>query len=517
VSAPAVIEAEDLSIVAGGRTLVAGASFTIRRGEVVLLAGPSGSGKSTLLGFLAGILRAGSGGPEVRGALCVLGRDVLRKPKAARGRVGIVFQDHALFSGLTAARNLSFALDHRRPPLDAAARAAAREEMLRDFGIPGDVKVEALSGGQRQRVAVARALAFTPEVLAYDEPTSGLDPAMRDRVARLIREKGEGTTRLVVTHDVAGLAAIADRVLLIDPATATLREVVPAEAARALAALEPPPVAGPAERGKRRLLARLAGPLAGTGGALLGLLSSVLHLVPVWRSPRWGGRFLLRYLRTVAGPGALLYFLLAGGVIGLVTTFFTFTFLPWRQYTEPLILDDFMAGAGYGLFRILVPLILTILLAARAGAALSADVATRVVGRQTDAMRSFGAEPSRYLLTGALLAFLLGTPLIGFLGFVGARAASAGVFAVMAPDQSLHAWSGMFDRFLHTGSVLPEGWGFVLAKELCAAFGTAAIAYHEGARPKRSPEEVANAITRTVIRATVLTLAIHTAFALFEF
>ncbi|MCU0725043.1 MAG: ABC transporter permease, partial [Planctomycetes bacterium] len=169
------------------------------------------------------------------------------------------------------------------------------------------------------------------------------------------------------------------------------------------------------------------------------------------------------------------------------------------------------------LFRILVPLLLTILLAARAGAALSADVATRVAGRQTDAMRSLGAEPSRYLLTGALWAFLLGTPCLGVLGFLGARAASAAVFAVMAPELSLHAWSGMFDRFLDGESILPTGWGYVLGKELAAAFGTAAIAYHEGARPKRSPEEVASAITKTVIRATVLTLAIHTAFALFEF
>jgi ABC-type transporter Mla maintaining outer membrane lipid asymmetry permease subunit MlaE len=218
----------------------------------------------------------------------------------------------------------------------------------------------------------------------------------------------------------------------------------------------------------------------------------------------------------VAGPAAVLYFLLVGAVIGLVTMFFTFTFLPWRQYTEPLILDDFVAGAGFGLFRILVPLLMAVLLAARAGAAVSADVSTRVAGRQVEAMRAFGAPPARYLRTGALWAFLIGTPLLGIVAFLGARAASAAVFAAMAPDRTLYDFGVMFGRFLGAGA-LPEGTGWVAAKEIVSAFLVAVVAYGEGAREKRSPEEVARAVTRTVIRATALVLLAHAAFAVVEF
>jgi len=263
---------------------------------------------------------------------------------------------------------------------------------------------------------------------------------------------------------------------------------------------------------------RLASVVEGTTRTVEGAALALLALIPRWRSLRWGLRFLGNYLKAVAGPGALLYFLLAGAVIGLVSTYFTFTFLPYRKFTESLILDDLTAAVGFGLHRILVPLIMTLLLAARAGAAVSADVSTRVMARQTDAMESLGVSPPRYLLTGAVGAFLLGAPLIAVISFLGARIASAVVFASMAPDVSLHAWTGMFHRLLDDpGSWLLKGSGWVAAKTLGSAFGIGAIAYFFGIRPKRSPEEVARAITATVIAATVLVLTIHMVFALVEF
>jgi ABC-type multidrug transport system ATPase subunit/ABC-type transporter Mla maintaining outer membrane lipid asymmetry permease subunit MlaE len=511
------IRAEGLAIRAGANPLLENASFRVEPGEVVLLAGPSGSGKTVLLNVLAGLITARTPGFRLEGRLEILGRDVVGAPRASRGRVGVVFQDFALFEGLTAGANVAFAVDHRR---DDANGSASPKRLLHDLGIDEGARVGRLSGGQRQRVAIARALAYAPEILAYDEPTSGLDPAMRDRVAKTIREtsRSSGTTTIVVTHDLGGLLGIADRVVLLDPARRTLVEIAPDEAQAALAALEAPPRTRTPPRTTGRLWRGLVRFLDTSTRTVEGLFTSLLHLVPRWRSPRWGLRFLGGYLRAVAGPSALVYFFLAGAVIGLVATYFTFTFLPYRKFTEDLLLDDLVGALGFGLHRILVPLIMTLLLAARAGAAVSADISTRVAGRQTDAMRSLGAEPPRYLLTGVLWAFVIGTPIIGVLSYVGARAASALVFAVMAPDISLHAWSGMYHRLLDDPDAwLPKGSGWVAAKELCTAFGVAAIAYFQGARPKRSPEAVARAITKTVIWATVLTLSIHVVFALVEF
>jgi ABC-type multidrug transport system ATPase subunit/ABC-type transporter Mla maintaining outer membrane lipid asymmetry permease subunit MlaE len=513
--------AEDLCVRVGGQVLLENAELRIDPGELVLLAGPSGSGKTVLLNILGGLVTTDTPGFTVRGRLAVQGRDVIAEPGWARGKVGLVFQDFALFEGLTAEANVAFALDHRRPALTPDESIATRRDLLKRLDLDGQAKVGTLSGGQRQRVAIARALAFSPEVLAYDEPTSGLDPATRDRVAELIREtaREHETATIVVTHDLAGLTRIADRVLLFDPARRTLEEVPVEESQARLESLRPPssPQGDPGTpRGS--VLSGLARFAEGTTRTIEGLAFALLHLVPRWRSPRWGLRFLWNYLKAVAGPGALAYFALSGAVIGLVSTYFTFNFLPYRKYTESLLLDDLMGALGFGLHRILVPLIMTLLLAARVGAAISADVSMRVAGRQTDAMRSLGAEPPRYLLTGVLWAFLLGTPLVAVVSFLGARIASVAVFAAMAPDTSLHAWSGMFHRLLdRPDQWLPAGSAWVAAKTLGAAFGIAAIAYFRGARPKESPEDVAQAITSTVIAATVLVLTIHMVFALIEF
>jgi len=518
--APAV-QATALRIRAGSQLLLDGVELTINSGEVVLLAGPSGAGKSVLLRLLSGLLTSDTPGFRIDGSIRIRDREILGAPGAARGAVGLVFQDFALFTGLSARDNISFALDHRRPALSAKEAKRVREELLTELGLPGDAKVSELSGGQRQRVAIARALAFAPTILAWDEPTSGLDPAMRDRVAKRIEatSRDHGTTTLVVTHDLAGLLPIADRVLLLDPEGACLREVDASDAEDELARLTPPtlpPVAtsGAVKRAGRTVLRFLET----TGRVLEGVGQATLALLPRWPNVRWGLRFFRHYLMTIAGPGALLYFLLAGAVIGLVSAYFTFTFLPERGYTEPLILDDLIGGLGFGLHRILVPLIMTLLLAARGGAAISADISTRVAGKQTDAMRSFGVPPARYLFTGTLWAFLIGTPVLAALSYLGARVASAAVFAVMSPDLSIHAFNAMYNRLLiEPGEFLPAGTSWVAAKDLTAAFGIATIAYFAGAKPKDSPEEVASSITQTVIWATFLVLAVHLVFALVEF
>jgi len=513
---PPLLKAEGLTVVAGGKRLLADVDFQIGAGEIVLFGAPSGTGKTVLLKIISGLITRRTPGFHIEGRLEIEGVDILaeRSPGRTRGQVGIVFQDYALLEGGTIGSNLLFALNHRADPLVGEPARKASRALAEEFGLDPGLRVRELSGGQRQRTAIARTLAFEPRILAYDEPTSGLDPANRERVAGRIRSTNQehGTTSLVVSHDLSGLLHVVDRVLLIVPETGALEEVGRDQAIERLKALETPlPPLAPVLRGHRRALASLEAFASGTTRAIEGLGLAIGHLVPRWKSARWGLHFLFGYLKLLAGPAALVYFAVAGFVVGFVATYFTFRFLPYRVYTEPLILDDLIGAVGFGLHRILVPLIVTILLAARASAAIAADIGGRVAGHQIEAMYSLGAPSRPYLLTAVLWALLLGVPLIAVVAYLGSRLASVAVFAFMAPHLSMHFWEQNFHQHLYAGT------GWVAAKYLSAAFLVGSIAYFRGAKPKASPEDVAREITVTIILTSLTVLAVQVVFSLFEF
>lgn len=187
---------------------VDGVSFAVARGEVVALTGPSGSGKSTLLRAIAGLE------PLAAGSVSWAGADLAGVPPHRRG-FGLMFQDGQLFAQMTVAKNVAYGLAASRvPQVEREARVA---ELLELVGLPdsGARAVTTLSGGERQRVALARSLAPQPRLLLLDEPLSALDRALRERLAgdlaRVLR--ATSTTAILVTHDEAEAAAIADRVV----------------------------------------------------------------------------------------------------------------------------------------------------------------------------------------------------------------------------------------------------------------------------------------------------------------
>jgi putative ABC transport system ATP-binding protein len=174
----------------------------VRAGELTLLMGPSGSGKTTLLSILGCILRASNGKLEVLGEE-VLALPEKELPRIRREAIGFVFQGFNLFPTLTAAENVSLALDVRGQRGAAAKKRG--EELLAEVGLaqkarsfPAD-----LSGGQKQRVAIARALAGDPPILLADEPTAALDwtsgRAVIELLQRLARVHGRAV--VMVTHD----------------------------------------------------------------------------------------------------------------------------------------------------------------------------------------------------------------------------------------------------------------------------------------------------------------------------
>lgn len=195
-----------------GSTPVRGTDLDVAAGEIVALVGASGSGKSTVLRGIAGLEDVVAGtveidGTEVSGAAG--GRPV---PVHRRG-VGLVFQDGQLFPHRTVGRNVAYGLESAG--WDRARRRARVAELLDLVGLTEltDRPVQRLSGGQAQRVALARSLAPAPRVLLLDEPLSALDADLRRRLAEDIRAvlRAAGTTGVVVTHDLAEAAVMADR------------------------------------------------------------------------------------------------------------------------------------------------------------------------------------------------------------------------------------------------------------------------------------------------------------------
>jgi iron(III) transport system ATP-binding protein len=191
----------------GGSPVLHGVTLDVAPGEIVALLGPSGCGKTTLLRCIAGLERIDQGSVTVEGRR-VADRDSHERPE--RRRIGMVFQDWALFPHLSVADNVGYGLDRE-------ARGGGRvQESLEMVGLAGlgERMPATLSGGQQQRVALARALAPRPSVLLLDEPFSNLDTGLRVQVRaevhRLLTELG--ITAMFVTHDQEEAFVLGDRV-----------------------------------------------------------------------------------------------------------------------------------------------------------------------------------------------------------------------------------------------------------------------------------------------------------------
>ena len=196
-----------------GRPAVREISFAAREGEILCLLGPSGCGKTTILRAIAGFEPVRSGQLFLSGQL-VSSPDVMT-PTENR-RVGMVFQEYALFPHLRVQDNIAFGLRH----LARSERSARVQEMLRLTGLEGFERryPHELSGGQQQRVALSRALAQNPVVLLLDEPFSNLDPDMAGRMRQELHDllRRTKTTTVLVTHDHDEAFAMADRIAVLN-------------------------------------------------------------------------------------------------------------------------------------------------------------------------------------------------------------------------------------------------------------------------------------------------------------
>jgi iron(III) transport system ATP-binding protein len=196
-----------------GKPAVAGVTFHIPAGEIVVLLGPSGCGKTTTLRCVAGLERPTAGRISIGGRVVSAPAEGVMVPPRLRN-IGMVFQSYAVWPHMTVKQNVAFPLRHRGLPRAQIERKVADVLDLVGLSELSQRAVVALSGGQMQRVALARSLVYEPALLLLDEPLSNLDAQLRLRLRDDLRRiiKQAGVTALYVTHDQAEAVVLGDRI-----------------------------------------------------------------------------------------------------------------------------------------------------------------------------------------------------------------------------------------------------------------------------------------------------------------
>lgn len=209
-----LLKITDLEMTYDKKDVLHKVSFDVRKGEFLSLLGPSGCGKTTILRILIGLLKPSGGKIEKEG------EDITNLEPSKR-KMGIVFQNYALFENMTVVGNVEYALRCRKENRSKEKREAIRAraiELLTQLGLGEEInkKPAELSGGQQQRVAIARTLIMQPDIILFDEPMAALDVAtrlaLRERIKNI--QKVFDTTIIYITHDQEEAFAMSDRIMV---------------------------------------------------------------------------------------------------------------------------------------------------------------------------------------------------------------------------------------------------------------------------------------------------------------
>jgi len=504
-----VVVVEKLSIAQPhGQVLLHEADFALAAGEVVILAGPSGSGKSTLVNLLSGAISAAREGWRISGHVRHSGVRVdLSRERVALG--GVVFQNFALFDELTVAQNLAIAADHNATV--GASLIAAIDGLLRD--VDRDASVNACSGGQRQRVAIARTLLGNHPVLFLDEPNSGLDVSASKRLAALIKSLSQdvGVPVVIIAHHYRHLIDVADRVLMLDPRRHALIELPP-DAARLERELEA--IEGVSEEDTTRRFDEPLAPERTTAAVAAGSVSPSAG----WRWA-WTLRFFAGYLWELCfSPSALLFVGLGSVIVGFVTTWFIFQYMPFRDLLMPIIHSDALAGLAFSELRVLAPLTTAVLISTRNAALIGADIGHKVYSDQIKAMRNLNVPHDVYLTGAVLIASAVASVVLVVMSeFLTAWVAMV-TWSIIFPEDSTYMWRDQyFQRLWPPGQFFMDGMDWIALKAVPSIVGAAWIALYFGYRPKTTVVDINQSIAQALIWGLSFVLIWQSVLTLVEF
>jgi len=211
-----MIQIVDLHKAFGQKKVLQGVNLQVKLGETMVVIGQSGSGKSVLIKHVIGLLKPDRGKVFIDGVeITALKDEELRK---ITRRFGMLFQGTALFDSMTVGQNVSFGLERYGHFSPEKIKELVKENLAK-VGLSGveNLMPYQLSGGMRKRVALARAIAYSPDIILYDEPSTGVDPIRADAINDLIiRMKRElSVTSLVITHDIISAYKVADRMAML--------------------------------------------------------------------------------------------------------------------------------------------------------------------------------------------------------------------------------------------------------------------------------------------------------------
>ena len=503
VSAPPAISVSNLTVVSpAGQTLLRDVELSVQPGEVVVIIGPSGSGKTSLIRLLCGLLPREAGGWQISGTLRAGDREIdLSRGDSEVG--GMVFQTHALFDDLNAGENLRIVSDHT----NSATLELSRNTSALLADIDPLQSIVSCSGGQRQRLAIARTLLADPALLLFDEPNAGLDILAARWLVGLVRDlcRQSNKPAIIVAHHVDDFISLADRILLLDPGTASLRDVAVDRQAieDAMLAIGSPEVVESASRGL---------------GDDMAAANPWTIAQPKRSRAYWFMRYFGHYMWLLfAAPSMLIYAVLGSAIVGFVTVWFGFNYHSFGGYLRAILHDETLEGLGFVLTTVAVPFNTCILVIARNSAIIAADLGNRVSGMQLQAMRNLRLPGRAYIVASIMISLVVGSLILVGFAMISAFLTSLVTWQYLFPGQPIGYWQENFFRKIIDGHIMWEAGGWIVLKVALSALLGGGAAVIVGLQPLRSPSQVAQLIATAIITGVSLTLLVHAVMLVLQF